>query len=90
LDIGLYVDGYLGRWGAILRQMKALEFFGFVTNAGGKWYEPNHESIFEYLRPILSALPPRLGGLEIGTWYWSWSLAEVRITLMPPYIIYGD
>jgi hypothetical protein len=48
LDINLYVDGYFERWGAIVRQMKALEFFGFSTKSGTN--ESNHENIFEYLR----------------------------------------
>ena len=78
LDIDLYVDGSLGMFAAILQQMKALEFFGCTARlSGGGSDHANHKSIFEYLRPLLSALPPRLGGLEIGTWHWVESKVEV-------------
>ena len=70
LDIDMYIDGNLERFAAIIRQMKLLEFFGFATGVGGEWQYRNDENLFEYLRPLLSALPSRLGGLEIGTWYW--------------------
>lgn len=78
LDVDIYVDGNLRRFAAILRRMKTLEFFGFATKVGGKWNHPKYDSLFEYLLPLLSALPSRLGGLEISTWYWLTSQAEVR------------
>ena len=78
LDIDIYVDDHFGQLGTILRQMTALELFGFTTSVSHRSHHPNHENIFEYLRPILSSLPSRLGGLEIGTWYWLKAPAEVR------------
>ena len=78
LDIDLYADTNFEMFAAILREMKVLEFFGFATRLGSEWDHPNHGDVFEYLLPLLSALPSRLGGLEIGTWYWLTSQAEVR------------
>lgn len=78
LDINLYADGNFEAFAATLREMKMLEFFGFATKVGSDWDHPNHGNIFEYLFPLLSALPSRLGGLEIGTWYWLTSPEEVR------------
>ena len=78
LDIDIHVDGDLEGFAAILRQMKQLEFFGFATRVSGLWRYKSNENLFEYLLPLLSALPPRLGGLEIGTWYWLSSQEEVR------------
>ena len=65
LDIDLYVDGIFGTLAAILRQMKSLDFFGFATIVKQEYLE--YESLFKYLYPLLSALPSRLGGLEIDT-----------------------
>jgi len=70
LDIDIFVDDDLETLASILRQMKLLEFFGFATRVGGDWSPPNHDTLFGYLQPLLAALPTRLGGLEIGTWYW--------------------
>ena len=78
LDIDMYVDHHLERFAAILRRMTLLEFFGFAARADGDQGHPSHENFFGYLRPLLSALPSRLGGLEIGTWYWLTPRAEVR------------
>jgi len=78
LDVDLYIDSNFERFAAILREMKALEFFGFGTRVESEWDHPDHENIFEYLQPLLSALPSRLGALEIGTWYWLETLTEVR------------
>ncbi|SRR5258706_11058736 len=78
LDIDIHVDGDLEGFATILRQMKLLEFFGFATRVGDTWMYLYDEGIFEYLSPLLSALPSRLGGLEIGTWYWSTPRKEVR------------
>lgn len=78
LDIDMCVDSHLERFAAILRQMKLLEFFGFATSTGGDRGHPSHENFFGYLHPLLSALPSRLGGLEIGTWYWLTPRTEVR------------
>jgi len=76
LDIDLYVDGIFGTLAAILQQMKSLEFFGFATIVKREYLE--YESLFKYLYPLLSALPSRLGGLEIGAWCWLTDRPEVR------------
>jgi hypothetical protein len=77
LDIDTLVDDHLEKFASILQQMKRLEFFGFATKVSDYWKPPNVDNLFGYLRPLLSALPSRLGGLEIGTYYWFTAL-EVR------------
>jgi hypothetical protein len=78
LDIGMYVDDDLERFASILRQMKQLEFFGFATEISNPQMLPNNEKLFGYLRPLLSSLPSRLGGLEIGSRFWFTPRGEVR------------
>ena len=78
LDIDIHLDGNLEGFAAIFRQMKLLEFFGFATSAGDEWTLSDDRNLFEYLSPLLSALPSRLSGLEIGTWYCLSLRREVR------------